>query len=543
MSTTSNPDQPTRYAGYDKAYKRFVGGVHDSREAAGTAAKAAAKAAGQDRPSIEIREVQAAQAVEATALSFGTPVTAAQDTRTLTGLVAPYGIPGRTSAGLLTIAPDAIQLPEDLSRIKLVDNHQTPAVAVGYATAAQSTDRGLEMTFTVARTAAGDNALLEASERTRDAFSVELIDLEVDDHGTVTKATLSAVAQVAVPAFSDARVQAPTAAVASQTSSTRVIPRRAVQGTAMATVPAMLVASATNTGTVTAERPLEDLYAALHRVVTGQSSPSMEAALADIINTNVYATVGQDSYVGQLWGNLGYKRRFVPLLRPGTLTSWKVKGWKWGVKPEVDDYAGDKTAIPSNSPTVLPAETSAARLAGGHDLDRKFKDFGDTEFIQAYLEAMTESYARKSDAKARAFITAAASDGGATDAGANVLAAALLAGDVLEDNTDGQTPDWILVNRLDRRALLDVNAHDVPAFLEQLNVKPEQFIPSKDILQGTVIAGVKAAGTFYELGGAPIRVEALDVARGGIDEALFGYWATLLHDSKGIVKTTITPAA
>ena len=57
-----------------------------------------------------------------------------------------------------------------------------------------------------------------------------------------------------------------------------------------------------------------------------------------------------------------------------------------------------------------------------------------------------------------------------------------------------------------------------------------------------MVAGTKAAGTFYELQGAPIRVEAIDIARGGIDEALFGYWATLLHDARGIVRSNITAA-
>lgn len=481
-----------------------------------------------------------------TALSFGVPVTASSDARTLTGLVAPYGIPGRTSAGLLTIARDAIHVPDDLSRVKLVDNHQTPPVAVGYATAARSTDAGLEMTFTVAATEAGDRALLEASERTRDAFSVELVDLELTEDGTtVTSASLSAVAQVAIPAFADARIAstpvtpAAPAAAASQHAAATTSPRR-LSALPAATAPADLAAGMTASGTAPAADVLGDMFAAMGRVMRGESSPTLEAALADVINTNVYNVVGEGSYAGQLWGNLGYTRRYVDLMTPKPLTSYKVRGWFWTTKPEVDDYTGDKAAIPSNTPAVDDRDTTASRLAGGHDLDRKFVDFGDDEFLAAYFAAMTESYARKSDAKPVPFLLANATAGGATGAGGNVLEAAVLAADVLEDQTDGMSPDYVLVNRADRRALLDMTAFDVPAFLELLGIRPDQLKPSSQVPAGTVVVGVKAAANWYELPGAPIRVNALNIANGGVDEALFGYYAMLLNDSKGIVKTTIT---
>jgi hypothetical protein len=285
-----------------------------------------------------------------------------------------------------------------------------------------------------------------------------------------------------------------------------------------------------------------EVSAALARVFTHASRPELEAALSDITNTAIYETVGQDSYVGKLWEAKQYNRRFVDLLRPGTLTSWRIRGWKWGVKPVVADYAGDKAAISSNSPTVIPVEEEAARLAGGHDLDRKFKDFGDTEFLEAYFQAMTESYAVQSDAKALAFILASASTpaGNATASGGDVLDGAILASSLLEELTDGAQPDYFLVNRADVRELGGVTENDRKAYLELFGVDFAKFRASSSVPAGTVIGGMKGAGTFYELGGSPIRVEAVDVANGGIDEALFGYWGTILHDANGIVKTTLT---
>jgi len=98
------------------------------------------------------------------------------------------------------------------------------------------------------------------------------------------------------------------------------------------------------------------------------------------------------------------------------------------------------------------------------------------------------------------------------------------------------------VNRADRRALLDITNNEAPAYAANLGFDWNKLQPSNQVPAGAVVAGVRQAGTFYELPGVPIRVEAIDIARGGIDEALFGYWATLLHDARGIVSSAITPA-
>jgi hypothetical protein len=55
--------------------------------------------------------------------------------------------------------------------------------------------------------------------------------------------------------------------------------------------------------------------------------------------------------------------------------------------------------------------------------------------------------------------------------------------------------------------------------------------------------GTRRALEWYELpGAAPIRVEALDVARGGIDSAVFGYWGTLHVRPGGIISVPLAAA-
>ena len=51
-----------------------------------------------------------------------------------------------------------------------------------------------------------------------------------------------------------------------------------------------------------------------------------------------------------------------------------------------------------------------------------------------------------------------------------------------------------------------------------------------------MVVGQKAAVNFYELAGSPVRVNALDLARGGIDHAVYGYHAELLAKAAGLVK-------
>jgi hypothetical protein len=59
-----------------------------------------------------------------------------------------------------------------------------------------------------------------------------------------------------------------------------------------------------------------------------------------------------------------------------------------------------------------------------------------------------------------------------------------------------------------------------------------------------VVLGVRKAARFRELGGgSPIRVEALDVARAGIDSAVYGYTATYMTRPGGIISVPLTTGA
>jgi hypothetical protein len=562
----------------------------------------------------------AAQSLTFTAAPELTAASVNPSARTISGLVIPWGEYGDTSVGrVIARSAAAVRIPDDLTRVKLVatspsDHFAGQRTVVGYATAAQATEQGLHMTFSVGRTPEGDRALLEASEHLADAFSVELSQLQLNGD-EIADSLLSAVAQLGVPAFASARVTSVTAAQQSPTQEgttmteeqrkrlqellgmnqrtpeqeqefqtlTQLAVQEAAQGssqqqdtppadqapqqaaagastTQLATVPSgagpllhqpqvtqlqvqqgLLAAAPAGlqAGAPRQQRPLRDLYAATARYLSGQSRPELEAALADITQ-GANTWVSPDQYAGQLWSGIDYTRRWVQLMASGELTSYKGTGWRWVTPPEVADYAGDKAAVPSNAVETEDAPWVAARLAGAHDLDRKFVDFSDTEFIQAYYHAMTMSYARKSDAKARAFLIAQATAGAAIVG--NLLRAAAEVAQRVEDATDGATADWVMVNNADKLALLDMTDADVPAFLELLGITPDKFLGTPDVPAGTVVAGNRNASEFKELPGSPIRVETVNIVNGGVDGGVFGYYATLLHDAAGIQKATFAPA-
>lgn len=136
--------------------------------------------------------------VTVTELEAAPPVITAEGERTITGRVLPWDEFGATNSGPLKFPRGAVQVPKEITRVKLLAGHSPQGVAVGHATAFEVKDDGLWMTFKIGSHAAGDDALLQASEKTVDAFSVECYGIERNGT-TVTNSYLYAVALVPNP--------------------------------------------------------------------------------------------------------------------------------------------------------------------------------------------------------------------------------------------------------------------------------------------------------------------------------------------------------
>lgn len=484
--------------------------------------------------------------------------TAQAETRIIRGLIMPFNKIGRTSRGPVSVDTGAVSWSQNLRTVKLLDGHRASdgtAVSVGYLQDIQVTDEGLVATFKVGTNDISQTALQNAIDGTVDAMSVELDNLEFSSDGKrITRATLSAVALVPIPAFSEARISEvvaqnvahdginekeqimePNESATPEVVAPAVIaPAEAAQAPAPAVqaaqAPVGLGSAQVKKETLSLHRVSEILQGSLH---SGSTTADLTAALADITRS-ANPLVSPDAWVGELWSGVSYQRTFVPLLTQRPLTSWKVTGWKWTVKPAVAPYAGDKAAIPTNAADTTSVEVSAQRLAGGHDIDRKFIDFNDSEFIESYFRAMAESYAQQSDLVALNAIIAAATTPVVAPAGSSLLKQ--VAYGINDVRTTTRTnPSFVLVNNVDFTNLIGITDQNVPAFLSLLGVNPASFVPTDQVAPGVVVVGAQPAMTFYELAGSPIRVQAEHLSNGGRDAAVFGYVATLLHDTRGIV--------
>jgi len=542
--------------------------------------------------------------------------------RTITGTVVTYGEYGNTSAGRKRFAPGSIRLPADTpARVLLLRGHTpadgSPAVAggegeqAGAAVRLDNNPERLHAEFRVTALPVGDVLLAEADPTCpiRGGLSLEVIEVTyaADDSTTVVDSLLKAVAAVPFQAYPSSRMTSVAASAHDQgdphVTAPPITPPAAepaatpaldytqlaaalaphLAGLQAAVAPAGLPSGAlpapASPGVPPSAAPApdaDDVVMQAARLQAGLArnpgSQELRAALVDITNTGMELFQNRSALGEKLWEGASYSRQFTSLMRQKSLTDWAFTGWQWVNRPKVADYAGDKTAVPSNAVSVVAVKGKATRLAGAWDIDRKFVDFSDPEFWAEFWAAGVESYLEESDNRAATALVDYAVDlttpgdypvlkddddntvwtyslpagyttgvGNLIVAQADVLRAAALATAVLEDTPRVRKgPDYIVMNTADWLSLSELTNLDLPAFLSLLKVKPEGFMRSSKVAKGTIVAGVRNAATFRELGSTPVRVEAQDIARGGVDRGLFGYTGISLDRPGGIISLPLT---
>jgi hypothetical protein len=292
--------------------------------------------------------------------------------------------------------------------------------------------------------------------------------------------------------------------------------------------------------------------------IKGQNGHTLFAALSDVKydGTGGLAPVmGQPQWIGEVWSSLKYTQQVLPLFAHENLTGLTYNGFKWGTKPAGGDWAGNKANVPSNTLTVTPVTGGAVRYAVGHDIAREFVDFPVAGFFESYAAAVAEDYAKWADGKvaaaAVAGATALAGDalttlpGGTANIGA--AASAIIDGAVALSLT-GTLPNFALVAPALYKSLLKTPNNNVLGYLTAALGLTEGDMagftirPSASIAAGKVLVGAREAVTVYELPGAPIRVDALDLVKGGVDKAAFGYLAVNVNDSTALQLVTAAAA-
>lgn len=264
-------------------------------------------------------------------------------------------------------------------------------------------------------------------------------------------------------------------------------------------------------------------------------------------------TIGADTtapqFLGELWTQQPYQRKFVPLFNQRPLTSYRVAGWRWTVKPEVGPYAGNLTEVPSNAVDTEPVSAEARRIAGGHRIDRRFVDFNDNTVIESYFRLMAESYARVSDADILAAAVTAA--GTATNIVPKTGVGAGITGIIqgaLKVIASGNTPSFAVVAPSVYEDVLYTVENAGLKFLDQSFGLEEGSMAGFRIVPGevgtdNVLVGSKNAIDVFELPGSPIRVEGIEPHHGAIDPALYGYLAHIVNNAGALALMHTTPAA
>jgi HK97 family phage prohead protease len=503
------------------------------------------------------RAVLAAAAIDRVTLD-GVVTAADPGARTITGRVAEYGVIGATSAGRVRFAPGSLSAA-DPARVKLLIEHD-PERVIGWGTSIVDENDGVTATFHVAPGPLGDQALASAAGGLRDGLSVGANITagawnESDDCLDVAAAAWRETSMVTVPAFAGALVSR----VAASNSPVPAQPGGHT-GTGLTVAPGFVPVA--YTAPRHAGRPVESVTAACDRIaaawnvggvsaaVQAINSGAANAALVDVIPpTGAAGDVAfRPQWLGVLWSaRADVRRPIIDVIGNKPLTSYKVQGFQvtW---PDylVDEYTGNKTAIPSGAgPTLTPIETTAKRLAGGNDVDRIFFDlgggFGAGSFLEDYFSRQTDNYRAKSESLVAAEILAEATvlPPSVDLMGALTDVATYLGARGARVSFFKVAPDLfaqaMAIKMVDAPWLLggsSINITDDPL---KTTIGGLTFEVESTLAAGTYIAGDARAATYFEWKNPPLRVEAVNIPNGGVDLAVFGYWALLINDPASIV--------
>ena len=208
--------------------------------------------------------------------------------RTITGTIVTWNEQGNTSVGPTVFAADSIEIKP----VKLLLEHDRTR-PIGKMVSHNVTASGIEATFKIANTMAGEDALVEATEGLRDGFSVGAqINEWTNNKGVmqITSATLDEVSLVTDPAIDSARVSEVAASENEEKKDSDLATADSENPTkgdqvSDTTAPAPAVEEAVEAAKVEAAAPKPAFY----------TSPRLEFTKAKYLENSVRAKLGDDA--------------------------------------------------------------------------------------------------------------------------------------------------------------------------------------------------------------------------------------------------------
>jgi len=217
-------------------------------------------------------------------------ITAADsNSRTITGRIVTFEETGNASIGKVQFAKGSI---EPTAVLLNLEHDRTRRI--GKTLSIESNDQGIDATFKIAETTAGNDALVEAQEGLRDGFSVEV---SFDEYETLKDGTvrilageLTAVALTSEPAIRSARVESVAATEEDEVSDSTIEPEETPtnEGDEVDNT----VAQAEAVETVEAA---QSVTATSNKVGGWKATPRIEITASKYLENKVLAATGDES--------------------------------------------------------------------------------------------------------------------------------------------------------------------------------------------------------------------------------------------------------
>jgi hypothetical protein len=341
---------------------------------------------------------------------------------------------------------------------------------------------------------------------------------------------------------------------------------------APATIPGAPVLATLETPAAVAAEAVElsQVYAAMAALKTNPHDTAalgVLAAIVDIKTTGLGANTLQPNFLGPIISGAEYVRQYIVLGNLGTdIYAGGKSGYKTrrgtsgaplglgetptkGVAPNdiSGEWLGNKTEINSYNGFADLVQSTLRKFAVGNDIAREFVDLpGGAEVVQAFLALLVEDYLWWSDqvalsafrqmAGAPVAPIAPPEDGAGnpkfSQAITTLIQAIRAAG---RKGADGRRvkPTFAIANEALWDELVYTPKDELPEFIN-LAVDGQDDTGTADgvtVVEGEVgientaaaLAGARSGVDFDEVPNGPIRVDAVDLAKGGVDRAVHGY--------------------
>jgi HK97 family phage prohead protease len=361
--------------------------------------------------------------------------------RTITGIAVPYGVPAVVSDGTEVIFEKG-SLPIDGKKPRLYMNHDSSS-AIGIVTERVETDEGMLFSAKISKTALGDDAIQLALDSVIDSVSVgvNVLKSRANDDGslTVLKADWIELSMVPVPAFAGAIITDVAASIhqnEEQISHNQEVTQE-TEPTMQEVETPQVIEATIPTAPIPAvpkrqfDMPTPGEYlAAMHiggttfenvaaaaREAINRKRTALQAAAGDVLTTDTPGLIPVP-VLGPTFEDLNYIRPVVAAVGARAMPSGNMSKTfirpTWTTHTSVGTQSTELTGVSATTPVIASNVVSKTTLAGQVTLSVQDIDFTDPGAMNIILNDLVGQYMLQSDNLAADGIVAGATASGAT---------------------------------------------------------------------------------------------------------------------------------